>query len=329
MIHLLLLFLFIAPVIKADSVHVRHDDKVRIIEAFRIADQYRNQIWKDWDKTPFALLLVTDDHEFLINHPLPSEDFEFLEHDAELKGNIYVRNRVFNTNLLATFPAVNGISTIVVGTPENTGTSSSEWIITILHEHFHQYQYSYPGYYESVNDLDLSGGDETGMWMLNYPFSYEDDNVNMLYDASKNSLAEIFENGDPSRFDDLFEAFKNNRMQFVRSLSEKDYWYFSFQIWQEGIARYTELKQMQLMLDDGYEFSTEVQLLKDYKPLKELYTDYYAGAINTVNKLSLKEDKRICFYAFGALEGLLLDKVNPGWKDDYFTKIFYIEKHYP
>ena len=46
-------------------------------------------------------------------------------------------------------------------------------MLTVLHEHFHQLQQSQPGYFQGVEALGLSGGDQTGMWMLNYPFPYK------------------------------------------------------------------------------------------------------------------------------------------------------------
>jgi hypothetical protein len=323
----LLLFAYLT---KAGTIpEIRYEDKIRIAETYKIAELYSNKIWNYWDKTSFALLLIYDKNEFLINHPSPSDDFKLIGFDSLLNSKVYYRERVFSTKFLATFPAVNNLPTIVVGTPENTRRSTVDWIITILHEHFHQYQYSQPDYYNSVNKLNLSGGDSTGMWMLNYPFPYEDKKINAVYDSCKKTLAQIFKSKDDLQFKGLYEAFKERRASFKKSLGENDYKYFSFQLWQEGIARYTEIKLMQLMLADNYVFSKEVQNLDDYKPLRDHYKDYYTNAVNLLNGLSLKDSKRICFYAFGAFEGLLLDKVNPDWKKDYFDEKFFIEKYYP
>src|SRR5262245_52183853 len=90
-------------------------DRVRLAEAFRVADAVGNRIWKDWDKAPFAVLLVTPENEFLIRHPKPSDDFTLIGHDSLLKSDVYFRKKTYAANLLATFPAVGGVSTIVVG----------------------------------------------------------------------------------------------------------------------------------------------------------------------------------------------------------------------
>lgn len=157
------------------------EDRVRIAEAFNISVTHGNSIWQGLDTIPFVVLLVTNDSEFLIRHPSPTEDFKLLRYDSLLKSDVYVRDRQFSNNLLATFPAVNGISTIVVGQPENTSRSSTAWVLTLIHEHFHQLQSTKPDYYTSVEGLDLAGDDKTGMWMLNYPFPYEDKEISEQY----------------------------------------------------------------------------------------------------------------------------------------------------
>ena len=46
-----------------------------------------------------------------------------------------------------------------------------------MHEHFHQLQWAQPEYLKAIDDLGLSKGDATGMWMLNYPFPYDDPEI--------------------------------------------------------------------------------------------------------------------------------------------------------
>ncbi len=114
-------------------------DRIRLAEAFKLAESVGNRIWKDWDKAPFAVLLVTPEYEFLIRHPAPSPDFAPLGYDSLLKSDVYYRKRTQPTSFLATFPAVKGsmVSTIVVGQAENTlAKTSTPWVVTLLHEHF-------------------------------------------------------------------------------------------------------------------------------------------------------------------------------------------------
>ena len=184
-----LLSLTVLPCIGQPDPEMRMEDRVRIREAMNISRLFGESIWKGIDEAPFALILVTDSIEFLVNHPSASSDFTSLGYDSLLGSRVYFRKATFNKRFLATFPAINGLNTIVVGTPENTGLTSTAWIVTILHEHFHQYVYSMAGYYKAVDSLSLSGGDKSGMWMLNYPFPYTDSAVVDKYTAYTRAAA--------------------------------------------------------------------------------------------------------------------------------------------
>lgn len=324
---LLFAFLFSFSLFSQDKPSLRESDRIRINEAFRIQEELGDKIWQNWDKVPFAIDLVTDSTEFLIRHPNPSSDFKLLGYDSLLQSNIYYRAKVFSPKFLASFPAFGNLSTIVVGITENTHKSSVEWIITLLHEHFHQLQSAQNDYYASVNKLDLAGGDNTGMWMLNYPFPYDDKLVMAAYDSLNIALSHAV-NSDDNNKKTLIEKYLKQKEAFKNLLSEKDYKYFSFQLWQEGIARYTELNISKKLIEDGYAFSEAVTKLDDFISLKNFYADYLSDVKNKIINNKLNESKRVCFYAIGAGEGLLLDYVNINWKDSYFKDKFYLEKYF-
>jgi len=58
-----------------NEIKIENKERVCIAEAIKISKLYSNTIWNGFNKTPFTLLLVTNDYEFLINHPDPTEDF--------------------------------------------------------------------------------------------------------------------------------------------------------------------------------------------------------------------------------------------------------------
>ena len=299
---------------------MRTEDKIRIREAFRISERYSESIWKGFGEVPFVVLFVDDSLEFLVNHPSPSEDFILSEEDSFLNTKIYYRPRQFPTWFLATFPAVNGINCTVVGRPENTGRSSTDWIITLLHEHFHQYEYSDPDYYPGVQKLDLSGGDESGMWQLNYPFPYENPAVAEQYKKYITALNEAVSGFDRPGFNEAYSAYLKERSGLRELLSPAEYRYFSFQLWQEGIAQYTEYKFLEKMAD--YVPTEEVSLVKDFIPFSDFKDQFRNSQFEALKTYSLPENKRVCFYANGFAEGLLLDLVKPGWHSDYFREKF-------
>lgn len=316
---IVLLFVF-SGIYAGDVPVISPADKARIKEAVLISNKYSETVWKGMSSATFSFILVTDSVEYLLFHPTPSPDFIFLEEDPILNTKIYWRKRQFATTLLATFPAVNGINCIVAGTPANTGKNTTEWIITLLHEHFHQYVYSQPGYYDAVQQLDLSGGDQTGMWMLNYSFPYTDAGVGKLYNKYTAALKQAAAGGDVHKYIE-------RRKKLAANLQLADYRYLSFQLWQEGIARYTEYKFLEVMKD--YSPSAEIKALPDFVSFETYRQQLYTAEMNSLTGLKLPDAKRVCFYSVGFAEGLLLDRTNPQWRYRYLVNRFYLEKNLP
>ena len=304
-------------------------DRIRLAEAFRIGEALGRRVWKGWDQASFAVLLVTHEHEFLIRHPQPSPDFTPQGYDTLLKSSVYARKRTQPIDLLATFPAVNGLSTIVIGQAENTAAlTSTPWVITVLHEHFHQLQESRPDYYKEVDALDLARADRSGMWMLNYAFPYQDARVNEQFSALSRLLAATLEIKTGPEFSAKLSEYLQARQAFQRSLAPDDYRYFSFQTWKEGIARYTEWRIADLAAKK-YKPSNAFRALKDYTPFQDVAeTVLQEQILLPLPTLRLDRLERLVFYAFGAAEGFLLDRANPNWQSRYFAEKFSIERYF-
>jgi hypothetical protein len=303
-------------------------DRVRLAEAFRMGETLGNQLWPGWNKAPFAVLLVTPEHEFLVRHAKPSADFTLINYDPLLQSNVYYRARTQPQNLLATFPVVGGIPTIVIGQAENTAKkTSTPWVVTVLHEHFHQLQYSQPGYYQAVDALALSRGDQSGMWMLNYPFPYDWPEMKEHFSHLSKLLVDALQAQSGPDLSAKLSAYRGQRDELRKTLSPDDYRYFSFQMWQEGIARYTEFRIAKLAAG-RYKPSKTFRSLKDYKPFAEVAEQMKSGILNELLTGQLDDYKRVKFYALGAGEGLLLDRIKPSWRQLYFIDKFYLDEYF-
>ena len=324
-----LLFGAVAPG-QETSPRLRADDRVRMAEAFLIGEKLGDRVWQGWGKAPFAVLLVTPEHEFLVRHPGPSKEFVSVGYDPLLKSEVYYRKRVFQTGLLATFPAVGGVSTIVIGQPENTeAQTSARWVVTLLHEHFHQMQDSQPDFYKDAHALGLARGDETGMWMLNFPFPYEKAEVKEQFSAMGRALAGALKARRGKDFAKKLSAYLAERRRFQRMLAPDDFKYFSFQLWKEGVARYTEYR-IASEAAAHYRPSKEFAALTDSTPFafaddaERVLTKILADLQNS----PLDKAQRVAFYSFGAAEAMLLDRANPSWKRRYFTEKFFPDKFF-
>src|SRR5262245_18232507 len=68
-------------------------DRIRLSQAFRLADSLCGRLWTDWYHAPFAVLLVTPQREFLLRHPRPSAEFDSLGYDTLLGSPVWSRPR--------------------------------------------------------------------------------------------------------------------------------------------------------------------------------------------------------------------------------------------
>jgi len=291
------------------------DDRIRIAEAFRLGDAIGDSIWPGWTSAPFAVLLVTPSHEFLVRHPRPSAEFTRIGYDSLLRSEVLVRERTLSPALLATFPAVGGVSTIVVGQPRATGKSSTEWVLTLLHEHFHQLQASRPDYYARVAALGLARGDQTGMWMLNYAFPYDSSAVQMRFGALSAHLDSALSSTAPDVRRSHWLAARVARAALRAALPPDDERYLAFQMWQEGVARYTELLAARFAAR-RFTPSAAFLALPDFVPFGAAAARIESG-IHTGLRAPLARDRRVAFYPVGAATALLLDEENAEWRQGY------------
>ena len=164
-------------------------DRVRITEAHHVAAAVADSVWPAWSGAPFAMVLITPTTEFLVAAPAQGSGWSAVPFDTLFGALIHSRARQFPPAMQATFPFVNGINTIVIGEPPLTSDKNSpRWLLTVMHEHFHQWVYSQPWYYAKVATLGLDHGDKSGMWMLNYPFPYDSADVRRRFTQMTRAL---------------------------------------------------------------------------------------------------------------------------------------------
>ena len=114
---------------------------------------------------------------------------------------------------------------------------------------------------------------------------------------------------------------ENQRQQFFAQLPSDDHKYLDFQLWQEGIARYTQIKAAELARN--LEPIPEYAALADYESFA-----HYAAHVrrDTLRRIDISKSRRDIVYSWGAAEGLLLDRLNPGWRDQYFKHPFSLQR---
>jgi hypothetical protein len=289
-------------------------DRVRITEAARLVHQLGDSLWPGQAGIPVRVLLLRDSAEVLVGHDAHGKDF-VATGDSLLGHRILTRPGHLPPTMVATFP-VEGVPTIVVGTPERTGLSSTRWVLTLLHEHFHQWQYSQTWYYPGVARLGLSGRDSTGMWMLNYAFPYDSLPVGLAVRRLALALRAAL---DPQRTSGLQPVLRA-RDALRRELSAADYRYLEFQLWQEGVGRYVEYRAANLA-SQGKPLG-DFAALPDYQPYSAAAADRQRGLLQELGETDLQRNRRVSFYPIGAAIALLLDRSGQAWKQAYSRRPF-------
>lgn len=307
------------------TAQLRDADRYRIKEAMRISTHLGADLWNGFDDAPFSILYIMDEYEYLINESDEAESFETTEYDSLIGAYIHKRPQEMDKRFRATFP-FNGVSTIVMGTPENTGLNTTAWIITMLHERFHQYQYSSPKYFLETAALNLSNGDESGMWQLNYPFPYKDANVNKVYMRYTLALYRAVNSIATDMWEINLSNYLEARQEFRSSISEDDYKYISFQWYQEGIARYTEYAFLELL--GRWEPDEYIKQLTDYVPFSEYRSSFKKNHLDNILHMKLDINKRETVYDVGFAEALIIREVNPNWTKKYLVEKFDLAKLY-
>jgi hypothetical protein len=154
-----------------------------------------------------------------------------------------------------------------------------------------------------VQALDLHGGDQTGMWMLQYAFPYEDAGVQQRFTDAARALAQALERpGDAARR----TAYLKARSDLAASLSARDWRYAEFQMWQEGVARWTEIEAARSWPDEAVRAASAA---------------LHHQTLEQIAAPDLARNRRVAFYALGAGEAMLLEACRTNWRDRYFATL--------
>lgn len=265
------------------------------------ARSFGSSIWPGYETAPFGLLATLEGREVLFCHGSLVAGFTALPPDPDTRCDLQERPNVFPRNLLAAMPVIEGISTIVMGTPESTGRDQVDWTQTIFHEHFHQYQSGFDNYYQRLNGLDLDGGDDTGMWMLNYPFPYREEQFELALSRAAQQLHDAI-NQHGTSFQEQVSIYLKARQALEAAVPAEDWRYLELQLWMEGVARWTEIEIALGSSNSG--------VVASGRALRQ-------RTVSSLPGLDAAQLGRALVYPYGATEAMLLERCKPTWRQGY------------
>jgi len=279
-------------------------DSLRSYTAIRqFVSRSGNQLWSGLGTAPFDILLVQDHEERLYCRRSLPEGFSAAGKDMVTGCPSGTRPRSgLPGSLLAAMPMFGAPSTIVMGSAAATGRSDADWTRTILHEHFHQWQDALPSFYARIAALDLSGGDQTGMWMLNFPFPYSDPATVTAFAKASRALGKALDARGTPNFRKALGRYLIERRNLAKTVGSRNWRYAEFELWKEGVARWTEIRLGKRYPDKGVRQSA-LNLERQTRAW--------------LDKPDIAGSGREFVYPYGAAEAMLLESCGGGWRRKY------------
>jgi hypothetical protein len=275
----------------------------RLAEARSFAKAEGDKVWAGYGEAAFEFLLVEKARETLLCRDNVPEGFSAAGTDAATGCKRYARPKSgLPDNLLAALPIFGPPSTIVMGTPQSTGRDEPDWTRTILHEHFHQWQDSFPNIFERMSGLDLAGDDKTGMWMLNYPFPYGHAATARAFAPAAQALSEAVAARRTPGFGTALSNYLAQRRALAAAVGERNWRYAELELWKEGVARWTEIELGKRYPDPA---------VRDASKALE------ARTLAWFEQPDIAKAGREFVYPYGAAEAMLLDACGPQWRSEY------------
>ncbi len=301
-------------------------------EAFQLVNTVGNEVWPGWARSPLTVVIIDEDHEYLVNTPAdwePTGGFELTE-QTFIGQPVFRRSRTLPRALRAAFP-IAGLPAAVVGAWQPTEESPNEWAVTLVHEWFHVMQMT-RGEEAKVGDLRLGEGVYPSL-QLDYPFAYGDRDIGHAIHLLGAALYDFWSRSRslPRAMQRTFVAETSwaalQNLETIVSLKYGDdaYNYFRYQTWKEGVARYTQVRVSLLAADfeDNGRFYQQpgfaaLQGSMSYARLWEEVTRTNYWLMRTAS--GDQGGDPTSFYGIGHGLAELLDAISPTWKERYFDE---------
>lgn len=163
-----MLALFSAVALGASPQLSAEHDRRMIADAQAIVRNEGDLIWAGLSQAPLPTLLIGPERETLFCG-FPAPGFSAFGFDPITRCTMQVRARQLPVDLAAATDLGN-VSVIHMGLPDALEATQADWIVTFLHEAFHQYQSTLPGYFSAVDVVRARLGKTGEQWILDYPF---------------------------------------------------------------------------------------------------------------------------------------------------------------
>jgi hypothetical protein len=144
------------------------------------------------------------------------------------------------------------------------------------------------------------------MWMLNYPFPYSAPATVSAFNTASRALAAAVDGRGKPGFRAALRNYLAARAKLAHAAGEKNWRYAEFQLWKEGVARWTEIQLGERYPDPAVRASA-----------RRLEQQSRAW----LDEPDIAGSGREFVYPYGAAEAMLLDACGPAWRRSYPTQL--------
>jgi hypothetical protein len=285
-------------------------DRRMIADAQAIVRTDGDLIWTGLSQAPLPTLLIGPEHETLFCG-LHTPGFSPIGFDPITRCRMQFRARELPVDLAAATDLGN-VSVIHMGLPDALEATQADWIVTFLHETFHQYQSTLPGYFSAVDVVRARLGKTGEQWILEYPFPYADPKVKAAFADITLSAGQFLSAENDAQANAAIRSYVDARNRARDAMNPDDWLYYEFQVGHEGVARWTELR-----------FAAAAgETRPDIATIGKEQTGGLAVSLSAIKSQGLNVWKRSSFYVLGAIEASMLERVRPQWQLEYVNNPF-------
>jgi hypothetical protein len=297
-------------------------DIVHAAEAWNLLQQEGENVWPGWGATPPPLLLRKGEFDYLIGHPAPPEGFELLP-DVSIQGESVYRYRGhLIPRPAATAWSVGDVWSVALPTyeefrqavrellgPDAIELDDVSFIRSVTHEAFHAYQFVRVGGMAGLPQFVQAVEEEQVLERLAQRTDLDGYHI-ALGEALRSGLeaeTDAAARQSAARFLELRREWRAGQPEQI-AIFEKSI------EWLEGLARYADTSLLRLAASSAFQ-ARSLLVEQDVIPA---YPDADATWEAFMDQLSdptqIPGGLRDRYYAIGAGEAFLLDRLMPGWQ---------------
>lgn len=302
-----MLSLLLAAMLGQASLDALSTERVMIRDARAIIATQGERVWPGFAKAPFEIDVVEATREFLFcRHP--QSTFAPGGVDPMSGCSIQTRPRELPVDLAASGDHLPGGAVIVMGTRKALGVNRADYILTLIHEDFHQFQSVHPTFNAAV--ARIRPARSSAEWMLDYPFPYTGDYTAAAFRRMNKAASSFLNAKSQHEREAEIAAYVRARHEAQATMPAADWSYYEFQIGKEGVARWTEIAVGQAVRK------------ADVAAAARERRQGLQTSLTAMDRQGLAVWKRSVFYVLGPIEIDMLTSLGQDWRTDYFSKPF-------